>query len=115
MLNIILEFRKGVLFVRLKGELTKNTIKIFYEQVTDVIEKNGLHNVVINIEYLSIIDFKGMNALLYCYELTKRNKGNAMLCGIKDEYIKNRLYRGGILNYLKEITNELEVLEKIEI
>lgn len=115
MLNIILEFRKGVLFVRLRGELTKNTIYTFYEQVTDIIEKNGIHNIVINIQYLSLIDFKGMNALLYCYELSKRNKGNTMICGLNNEFIKNRLYRGGILNYLKEIQNELDVLKKIEV
>lgn len=115
MLNIILEFRKGILFVRLRGELTKQTISIFYEQVTDIIEKNGLHNIVINMEYLSLIDFKGMNALLYCYELSKRNKGETMICSIHNESIKNKLYRGGILNYLIEIKNELDVLEKIEI
>lgn len=115
MLNIILEFRKGMLFVRLRGELTKKTVSTFYEQVTDIIDKNGLHNIVINVEYLSLIDLKGMNALLYCYELSKRNKGKTMICGIHDENMKNRLNRGGILNYLVELNSELDVLEKIGI
>ena len=53
-----------------------------------------------------------MNALLYCYELSKKNKGRAIICGIKNEEVKNRLNKGGILNYLKEISSELEVLEK---
>lgn len=114
MLNIILEFRKGILFVRLKGELSKKTVGTFYEQVTNVIEKNGIHNVVLNLEYTSQIDFKGMNALLYCYELSKQNKGKAIICGIRNENVKNRLYRGGILNYLREMPSELEVLEKVE-
>ena len=112
MLDIILEFRKGILFVRLKGELTKKTVSVFYEQVTNVIYNNGIHNTVINLEFVSQIDLQGMNALLYCYELSKKNKGRAIICGIKNEEVKNRLNKGGILNYLKEISSELEVLEK---
>ena len=74
MLKIILEFRKGILFARLQGKLTKDTVSDFQEEVINLIQKNGIHTVVINVEELEELDLKGMNALLYCYESCKKNK-----------------------------------------
>lgn len=115
MLNIIMEFRKGILFVRLKGKLTKDTTKEFQEDVIYRIQNNGIHNVVINVEGLEDLDLKGMNALLYCYESCKKNKGTALLCGITKESIKQRINKGRLCNYMFQINNELEALEQVKI
>lgn len=115
MLDIILEYRKGVLFVRLIGELSKNTSLIFYNKVIDVIKNNGINNVVLNLEYLKLIDYKGINLILYCYELCKSNLGTTMICNIVNLDTKNRLNSCGILNYIKEFNSELDVLKTIEI
>ena len=69
MLNVILEFRKGILFVRLQGKLIKNTVAEFQNEVILLVQKNGIHTVVVNVEELDDLDLKGMNALLYCYEI----------------------------------------------
>ena len=115
MLNIVMEFRKGILFVRLKGKLIKDNIKEFQEEVIYRIQNNGIHNVVINIEGLEELDLKGINALLYCYESCKKNKGTALLCGSTKENVKKRIAKGRLCNYMFQIDNELEALEQVKV
>lgn len=115
MLRIILEFRKGILFVRLQGKLTKDTVLEFQEDVIQIIQKNGIHTVVVNIEELEELDLKGMNALLYCYESCKKNKGTALICGVSKDNIKQRLDKGRVFNYMFQIKNELDALEKVQV
>lgn len=115
MLRIILEFRKGILFVRLQGKLIKDTVLEFQEEVIQLIQKNGIHTVVVNIEELEELDLKGMNALLYCYESCKKNKGTALLCGVSKDSIKQRLDKGRVFNYMFQIKNELDALQKVQV
>ena len=115
MLKIIMEFRKGILFVRLYGKLTKDTTLEFQNEVINMIQKNGIHTVVVNIEELEELDLKGMNLLLYCYESCKQNKGTALLCGKTKDIIKQRLDKGRVFNYMSQIKNELDALNKIKV
>lgn len=115
MLRIILEFRKGILFVRLQGKLIKDTVLEFQEEVIQLIQKNGIHTVVVNIEELEELDLKGMNALLYCYESCKKNKGTVLLCGVSKENIKQRLDKGRVFNYIFQIKSELDALEQVQV
>ena len=115
MLKIIMEFRKGILFVRLYGKLIKDTTVKFQNEVIKTIRKNGIHMVVVNIEELEELDLKGMNSLLYCYESCKQNKGTALLCGETKDFIKRRLDNGRVFNYMSQIKNELDALNKIKI
>jgi len=115
MLKIIMEFRKGILFVRLHGKLTKDTIREFQEEVIYRIQKNGIHNVVINVEDLEDLDLKGINSLFYCYESCKKNRGTALLCGNTKESIKQRIDKGRLCHYMFHISNELEALEQVKI
>ena len=115
MLKIIMEFRKGILFVRLYGKLIKDTTLEFQNEVIARIQKNGIHTVVVNIEGLEELDLKGMNSLLYCYESCKKNKGTALLCGETKDTIKYRLDKGRIFNYMLQINSELDALNKIKV
>ncbi len=115
MLNIILEFRKGILFVRLRGKLVKSTAKEFQEEVIQLIQKNGIHTTVVNVKELEDLDLKGMNTLLYCYESCKQNKGTALLCGVTNESVKQRLDKGRVFNYMSQIKYELDALKKVKV
>ena len=48
MLKVLMEFRKGVLFVRLYGTLNSSTIDIFKKDVKEVIIASGIMYVVLN-------------------------------------------------------------------
>lgn len=82
MLDINYEFRKGILFIRLFGELTRDTSFKLKREITDMIEDNGITNVVFNITKLSFIDDFGINDLLKNLEICKSNNGVGLLCGI---------------------------------
>lgn len=106
MLTINIEYREEIMFVKLKGELTKNTINKLDKKVTKKVEGLNICNLVFNVENLKIIDYKGINKLLYNYEIIKKNKGKILLCG-NNINIKKILKNSRILKYILEIKDEL--------
>jgi len=107
MLDINMEFRKGILFVRLDGELTKNTVGYMDKEVITRIKKSGINNVVYNLENLRELDMKGIHSLLYTYEINKNNNGRTLVCGINDN-VKRIIKNSRMLNYVNEIGSEIK-------
>ncbi len=114
MLNVITEFRKGILFVRLKGDLNKNTISKLNKKVTDMVKKNGINNIVFNFSNLKSIDIKGINTIFYNYELCKKNHGRSFICGNNDK-IRKKLKKSRLINYVYETTDELNAMRILNI
>ena len=110
MLNVGTEFRKGILFVRLKGHLNKDTIDKLDKRVTKVVKENGIRNIVFNFSNLKSIDVKGINAIFYNYELCKKNEGRSLMCGNNDN-IRKKLKKSRLVNYIYETSNELTALK----
>lgn len=98
--------------MRLKGELTKNNYLLLREEVTNLVKDNQIRNIVFNLEDLTKIDIKGINELYYNFELSKKNKGFSLLCGINDK-IKEQIKKTRITNYMNEINNELSAFSLI--
>lgn len=112
MLSVNTEFRKGIMFVRLRGDLTKATIEKLDRKVTSLVEKVGIRNIVLNVSDLKSIDYKGISKLLYNYELCKNNNGRMLLCG-NNSRIENTLKKSRILKYIAEIKDELCAINTI--
>lgn len=113
MLSSILEFRKGILFVRLEGILDKNTI-FKLNEVINLVKENDINNIVFNVEKLTLIDIKGINTLLYIYELCRNKNGKSLLCGINSN-VEKRIKQSHILKYIPEAQNELRAFDIIHI
>lgn len=114
MLEISMEIRKGILFIRLGGELTKDTIPKLNREVTELVKQAGIRNVVFNIENLISIDMKGINGLFYNYELCKNNKGKSMLCGVEKTAVKQKIINSRLLKYMSETNDELSAFHVFE-
>ena len=114
MLDINFEFRRGVLFIRLKGILTKVTIKKLDSDVTSLIRDNGIRNVVFNVSNLDRIDFKGISRLFYNYELCKKNRGVSLLCCVDNENIHEKIKGTRLLKYMVDVNDELSAFNFIE-
>ena len=108
-INTYLEFRKGILFVRINGVITKDTSSIYSEDVNEVIKINGIKKVVLNLKKVKEIDLKGINLLFYTYELTKNNKGSLYFTNINN--IKEKLDKSHLLKYVDVLENELVSFE----
>ena len=109
MLNVGTEFRKGILFVRLKGHLNKDTVNKLNKKVTNIVKENGIRNIVFNFSNLKSIDIKGINTIFYNYELCKNNQGRSMFCGNND-FIRNKLKKTRLINYIYEVEDELNAI-----
>lgn len=112
MLDILYEFRRGILFIRLEGELTKDTYLKYKNDIIFMIKENGIKNVVLNLEKIRYIDLKGINLLFFTYECLRDNHGILMLTDI-NSYIEDRIIKSHITRYVKTIDNELDAFEKI--
>lgn len=115
MLDINIEFHKGILFIRLEGTLNKNTVDKLKKEVTTLIKENGIRNIVFNIGGLSSIDCYGINALLNSYEICRDNKGKTLLCGIKNNLVKHRIENSRLLKYMYETSDELSAINVINL
>ena len=108
MIDAIYEFRKGVLFVRLEGELIKKTYKKIKMEIDDIICNGGITNLVFNLENLTDIDLYGVNTLIYNSKLVKKNFGKSFVCGINKK-IRKVLENNKIFNYLIKIDDEISI------
>lgn len=113
MLTINLEFRKGILFIRLKGKLNKDTVYKLNKRVIKLVKENGIRNTVINTSNLKQIDMKGINSLYYLYETVKDNNGTSMLCGVSDK-MQKIFKKAHMFKYMLNIETELDSFNILE-
>lgn len=104
MLNINMEYRKGVLFVRLKGSLDEKTSFKLLDTLLPIIIKHGIKFLVYNFQELTSIDEIGNKSLLLGYNAIQNNNGNVLV-------VDNRFN----LEYFKETENELMALEILKV
>lgn len=115
MLDIDMEFRKGILFVRLGGVLNLKNSKKLNDELVPIIKDNGIKFLVFNMENLTYIDLDGIRTLKENYNIISDNKGKALLCGIKNGLVKLRVNNSQLLNYMFEASNELAAFNIINL
>jgi len=104
MLEINFEFRKGIFFMRLIGNLCNKNYYNKKEQIKDLIIFNNFKYVVINTNYIEEVDLEGLNYLLEIFYITKKNSSNLVICD------KNNIFKRLLNNNFPIIKSELEVL-----
>lgn len=105
MLKINLEFRKGVLFVRLKGSLND---KDSLENINSLINEIGFKYIVFNVDNLKCIDMEGIKCILN-YQKSLLNKHGKLLICESDKVISDRIFKNRIPN----ITTEIQAFDLI--
>lgn len=79
MLKIKLEYKQGILFVKLKGNLNANTAPRFLEYTIPIIKDYKIKYMVYNLKDLVSLDNKGEDALLNSGDYVKRNLGKVLI------------------------------------
>ena len=103
MLKINMEFRKGILFVRLKGILTRFTYKSLDDYLIPVINDHGIKFLVYNLEAISLIDDYGKASLKKGVAAARSNSGEGGLC------------HANFIDEFNIFENELVALTKLQI
>ena len=111
MLDIDMEFKQGILIVRLKGILNGDTSHRLKEDLELTIKDNGIKYVLIKLKKLDFIDKYGLEIIKNSYNEIVKNKGKLIICGI------NKLfdYNTNITDNLYQINEELTAYEIINI
>ena len=111
MLDIDMEFKQGILVVRLLGILNGDTSYRLKEDLELVIKDNGIKYVLLNLKKLSFIDKYGLEVIKKSYEEIVKNNGKLIICGI------NKLfdYNNSITENLYQINEEVAAYEIINI
>jgi len=104
MLKIIFEFRKGIFFIRLIGNLNNQNYEKEDLKLKRIILENKFKYVVINTNYLEQVDLDGLNYLLEIFYITKQNESNLIICD------KNSIFKRLLDNNIPSIKDEIEVL-----
>lgn len=104
MLNLNMEYKSGVLFVRLIGSLNKLTSYKLVDTLIPIIVSQGIRNLVYNFNELKSIDDVGFKTLLLGYNSIINNNGNVLV-------VNNHFN----LEYFKEVNNELSALKILKV
>ena len=104
-----IDFRKGVLFIRIKGMLKGNKIKKFENEVLPIILGLGARYVTINLFEVNAIDNLGINTLIKISNIVSKWEGKVAICEI-NENIKSLIKNSEIFDYCFKTKNELTSL-----
>lgn len=84
MLELSKEVTKGIMFIRLEGDLNKHTFASFSEELNYLLYKQGIHYFVFNFKELNSLDqtifSKLQNKLIEIF----LSCGKVVMCGLKD-------------------------------
>lgn len=81
MLEINMEYARGLLFIRLNGILSKRTTNDLKTTLDRMIEKEGVKYFVINLEHLEYIDEEGLQLLMNYSINISLHEGKLIICG----------------------------------
>ena len=106
MLDYDFTFKKGILFISLKGDITKETSGLISNEINPLILDNGIKKVVLNISELKNIDDEGIKELYKSYLILNR-ESNVSICEIPI-FLRERLKF--LLKHIKESEDEYTIL-----
>ena len=103
MLKVELEFYKGILFIRLKGILTKENIE--NENLNQIIEEIGFKYIVFNIDNIKQIDGYGIRYLINYNNKLKNDNGKAIVCQDSTLFLDKFIPKIEFIKKEKEVFN----------
>ena len=108
MLDFNIEYVRGILFVRLCGNLNIGNTKEVESKLESIINLGGIKYILFNIDD-SIIEER-VNLFDKCNMLIKNNDGKMYICGLKKriDYIISSNY-----DVCEKVKNELSVLKSV--
>ncbi|MDD2203120.1 MAG: STAS domain-containing protein [Bacilli bacterium] len=115
MLDIDMEFRKGILFVRLSGEFSVSNCSKLNDKLKKLVNENNVRFITFNVFGLSYIDLEGINTILRYNQALSKINGKALICGIENDFVKSRMYKSNILSSIFETKDELGAINYINL
>lgn len=103
MLAVRTEYKKGVLFVRLRGRINNEN---YLKKINNLIEEVGIRITVLNISKLNDVSLENINHMISCKNKLEKKKHTLLICD-------NNILRNSLFKKIKKITDEIEVFSLI--
>ncbi|HHY71694.1 MAG TPA: anti-sigma F factor antagonist [Bacillus bacterium] len=111
-LIINLETKKDVLLIRLKGELDHHTAENLRNMVSEKIEKNNIHHIVLNLQELTFMDSSGLGVILGRYKQIQSQGGEMVVCSISPA-VKRLFEMSGLFKIIRLVDDEQYALKTL--
>ncbi|MBP0724289.1 anti-sigma F factor antagonist [Bacillus sp. RG28] len=108
-LFIELEVKENILCVRLAGELDHHTAEDLRLQVNEVLEKESIQHILLNLEQLTFMDSSGLGVILGRYKVIRNKGGEMVVCSISPS-IKRLLDMSGLFKIVHLAEDEMNGL-----
>lgn len=113
MLNIELEYKRGILFSRLNGILNSQTSFILEDAIKNIVNKAGIKYLLINFEKLEELDKYGINTIINSYNHYLKDRGKLMICGYDN--LSVNILKSDLIKYASTTINEVSAFNLINI
>ena len=109
MLAVVSEYRECILFVRLEGDLTAETVSVLDVELNEWLEE-GVAKIVFNVSELKNIDSSGIQSMKNYSHVINNKNGYSLICGM-NHHINANFKKSKVLNYIYEISDELNAIK----
>ncbi len=106
MININYEFRKGIMFIRLLGNLTIYNSKKVLENIINIIKQIGIKLVVLNLDNIKAIDAYGINSILILNNKLREEHDKMFICS-------NNCFKEKFEHQIPIISSEIDIFNVI--
>lgn len=113
-LSVQMALKKNMLIIRLKGELDQASAEKLKYQVSEVIDKYRVKNLVINMNEVPFMDSSGIGFIIGRYTQLKIRKGKIVVCSM-NKMIERIFNLSGLKKICLVTSNEEEAEERLEI
>ncbi|MFP4662359.1 MAG: anti-sigma F factor antagonist [Halanaerobiales bacterium] len=108
-MNIKTVSKNDTLIVRMSGELDLLTVSEFKDRVVDKTEKEGINNLILNLQNVTFIDSSGLGAILGRYRYLDKKGGRVILVSLKPQV--ERIFKmAGMLTIMDHFSSEQEAV-----
>ncbi|MFC7391497.1 anti-sigma F factor antagonist [Scopulibacillus cellulosilyticus] len=111
-LRIELEVKHQVLCIRLEGELDHHTSEKLRNQVNEVLQKQPIHHILLNLGELQFMDSSGLGVILGRYKQISSQGGEMVVCSISPA-VRRLFEMSGMFKILRLEENEQNALQTL--
>lgn len=109
-MNITTFLKRGVLIVRVEGELDMHVADKFRQVIDNALETSGVKHILFNLEAVNFIDSSGLGVILGRYKKVNAAGGKVLATNIQPQVIQI-FELSGLLKIIKFYNSEAEALE----
>ncbi|MEI2280426.1 anti-sigma F factor antagonist [Paenibacillus polysaccharolyticus] len=113
-LNMDMEHHRGILIVRLSGELDHHTADMVRMQMDEAIQRRQCEHLVLSLKDLEFMDSSGLGVILGRYKLIKNKGGKMVVCDVNPP-VYRLLEMSGLFKIMPIYENEGTALSGLEV